>query len=139
MENPYFDRRSLNFSARRSRGGIQLSASFNAPQLSTGRPVRYVADITIDPGTRAVIGVEFSYSRDRSKYLAAHGRGTDRLRRFAYEIGDMFLASPAWIELKDRGPDPHYIVDQMGKVTLRVPTASKVGLLMERRDDEAEG
>jgi hypothetical protein len=138
LEIPYFDRQSLNFSARRLRRGIQLSASFNAPQLSSGRPVRYVADITVDPKTRAVIGVQFSYSRDGSKYLASHGRSTDELRRFAYQIGDIFLASPAWIELKDRSPDPYYIVDRVGKVTVRVPTALKLELLRES-DDEAEG
>jgi hypothetical protein len=138
VANPYFDRRSLNYSARRLQRGIQLSASFNAPQLSSGRPVRYVADITVDPKTGAVIGVNFSCSRDGSKYLAHHGRGTDELRRFAHQIGDMFLASAAWIELKDRSPDPYYIVDHVGKVTVRVPTALKPELFGER-DDEAEG
>ena len=139
MENPYFDRQSLKFSARRLARGIQLSASFNAPQLSSGRPVRYVADITVDPKTRAVIGVQFSYSREGTKYGAVHGRGTDKLRQFAYQIGDLFLASPAWIELKDRSPDPHYIVDHVGKVTVRVPTATKFIPLLGERNDEAEG
>ena len=135
MENPYFDRQSLNFSARRLQWGIQLNASFNAPQLSSGRPVRYVADIKVDPKTGAVIGVQFSYSRDGSKYLASHTRGTAELRRFAYQIGDMFLASPAWKELKDRGPDPSYSVDHAGKVTVRAPSTSKFALPVERNDD----
>lgn len=138
MENPYFDRESLTFSARRLPRGIQLSASFNAPQLSSGRPVRYVAQITVDPKTRAVIGVDFSYPRDGSKYLAHHSRGTDKLRQLAYQICDRFLASPAWIELKDRSPDPSYIVDHVGKVTVRVPTTFKPELF-GKRDDEAEG
>jgi hypothetical protein len=125
----------LNFGARRLQRGIQLSASFNAPQLSSGRTVRYVADITIDPKTGAVIGVQFSYPRNGSKYLTNHGRGTDELRHFAYQIGDMFLASPAWKELKDRGPDPSYSVDHAGKVTVRAPSTSKFALPVERNDD----
>ena len=68
-----------------------------------------------------------------------HGRGTDALRRFAYQIGDMFLASPAWQELQGRGPDPSYTVDHVGKVTVRVPSTSKFGLPVERNDDVEGG
>lgn len=122
MESPYFDRKSLTFGARRLARGIVLTARFNAPRLTTGRPGQYLANITIDPTTRGVIGVRFEYSRDGSKYLASHGGKTDQLRKFAYEICNIFLASPAWKELKDREPDPYYIVDQQGKVTVRVRT-----------------
>jgi hypothetical protein len=64
--------------------------------------------LTIDP--------EFSERRAGTKYLAMRGSGLDELRSFAQEIRDLFLESPAWGALKDRGPDPHYSVDHLGKI-----------------------
>lgn len=116
---PSFDRKSLTFSARRLERGIHIHARFNAPKLSSGEQGRYRQDITVDPETRAVIGLSTSYSRDGSRYLAAHGSGHDRLRLFATQIRDRFLKSPCWAALKGRDPDPHYIVDQEGNVTVR--------------------
>jgi hypothetical protein len=119
VDTPIFDRATLTFSARRVLRGIELSARFIAPQLSTGTPAQYLAGMTIDPQTRGIKGLTFSYSRDGSKYLALHGSGTDKLRQLAYQIRDRFLASPAWPALKERGPDPDYSVDHLGRVKIR--------------------
>jgi hypothetical protein len=75
--------------------------------------------MTIDQSTRALSSPHFSLRRAGSKYMAMHGSGTDELRSFAYDIRDLFLKSPAWETLKHRQPDPFFIVDHLGKITIR--------------------
>jgi hypothetical protein len=117
MSSPAFDRKSLRFGARRVPQGIQLSAWFDAPKLSTGEPGSYMLQMTIDPTTRALKHPHFSERRAGAGYLAMRGSGLDELRSFAREVRDLFLKSPAWEALKDRGPDPDYSIDHLGKIT----------------------
>lgn len=117
---PNFDRASLKFHARRLERGIEVQAQFTAPQLSTGRPARYQVIFVVSPKTGAVMaGSHFMYSRDGSKYLAFHGGGKDQLRQLANQIGDRFLASAAWATLRNREPDRNYVINHLGKVTVR--------------------
>ena len=119
MNIPAFDRTSLRFGARRISQGIQVTASFDAPKLSTGEPGRYMVQMTIDPTTRGMRSPHFSLSRGGSKYLAMHGSGLDELRSFAYQIRDLFLKSQAWEILKQREPDPYFSVNHLGNIKVR--------------------
>lgn len=138
MAKPYLDRQSLKFYARRLQSRIVVQADFLAPQLSSGQTVRYKATLYIDPKTRAVVSMNFMYSRDGSEYLAQHGGKHHDLRQFAYQIGDLFFASPAWAALRERDADPHYSVDEKGSVRVRTPT-SILPEFFGKKDDEPEG
>jgi hypothetical protein len=64
----------------------------------------------------------------------------NKLGAFAKEIRDIFLKSPAWEALKDRAPDPHYLVDESGRITTHeraMMPGRKVGR-WQQRDGSAD-
>jgi hypothetical protein len=119
MSRPAFDRTTLHFAARRVVQGIQLSARFDAPKLSTGEPGSYRLHMTVDPKTRVFKHSKFTFHRVGAEHLVPHESGLDKLRPWAEKIRDLFLKSPAWEALKDREPDPKYWVDQEGKISIK--------------------
>ena len=121
-----FNRGSLRFAARRLERGIQLAADFDAPKLSTGEPGSYSVSMLVDPQTRGIIGrPHFHLRREGAEYRAAHGGGLDDLRKFAYEIRDIFLKSAAWAILEDRQPDLDFSVDEGGRTKIRTRITSR--------------
>jgi len=82
--------------------------------------------MTVDPQTRAIVSEPRVHLKHKgSEHLVTHGGGMDDLLKFAYEIRDIFLKSPAWTILKDQQPDPHFSVDQAGAQHITTPASRR--------------
>jgi hypothetical protein len=71
--------------------------------------------------TGGLLGVIPSYSSKDTTSLTIHSRGQDRLRVLAHHVCDAIQKTEVWRLLKDRAPDPSFIVDHLGNVKIRSP------------------
>jgi hypothetical protein len=119
MARVSFDRDSLIFTARRLVDGVEIEAQFQASKVSNpDEGLRYYSvTLIIDPNTRGVSGINWCLQRRRD--YSTHEGGKDKLRSLEKQIRDEVLKYPAWDILAQRGPDPNYVIDELGGIVIR--------------------